>query len=150
MRYLLFILTAGVFIACNSTDKNAASLGKEKNDSLVRKAMEDTTSYTTIEWLDSTRISLGKITEGQVIEVSWRFKNTGTQPLVIQNVTASCGCTIAEKPEQPVAPGGTDVIKAKFNSEGQHIGHVEKTVTVQANTKGGTAHYLSFNGEINK
>ena len=150
MKYLFSVLVVGAFIACNSADKPAANISKEKNDSLVKKVMEDTASYTSIKWLDSTRISLGKITEGQTVEVSWRFENTGNKPLVIQGVTASCGCTIAEKPEQPVAPGATDLIKAKFNSEGQHIGHVEKAVTVQANTKGGTAHYLSFNAEINK
>src|SRR5688572_10483012 len=141
MKYLFFVLVAAAMIACNSADKAVANINKEKNDSLVQKAMEDTAGYTTIEWLDSIRTSLGKITEGQVVEVSWRFKNTGNKPLVIQGVTASCGCTIAEKPEQPVVPGGTDVIKAKFNSEGQHVGHVEKAVTVQANTKGSTAHY---------
>src|SRR5215203_4384371 len=107
MKYLFFILVAGAFIVCNSADKPAANVSKDKNDSVVKKAMEDTASYTSIEWLDSIRISLGKITEGQVVEVTWRFKNTGNKPLVIQNVTASCGCTIAEKPEQPVAPGET-------------------------------------------
>ena len=150
MRYLLFILIAGVFVACNSSDKSASTLTKEKSDSVAQNAMEDTAGYTTIEWLDSMNTSLGKITEGQVVEVSWRFKNSGNKPLVIQNVKESCGCTIAAKPEQPIAPGETDVIKAKFDSHNQHPGYVRKDVTVRANTKGSTQHTLSFTAEINK
>ena len=112
--------------------------------------MEDTSSYTNIEWLDSIHTDLGKISEGQAIEISWRFKNTGNKPLVIQNVQAGCGCTIADKPKQPVAPGENGVIKAKFNSAGQGAGHVQKTVTVLANTKGNVNHNLSFSADISK
>ena len=157
MKFLFFILTASAFIACNNADQPSAGVDQHKKDSLftikdsmAQIAMNDTTSYTTIEWLDPIQTDLGKITEGQQVEVSWRFKNSGSKPLIIQNVSATCGCTVAERPEAPVAPGESSVIKAKFNSEGQHIGHVEKTVMVQANTKGTTTHTLRFSAEINK
>ena len=117
---------------------------------MAQEALKDTASYTTIEWVDSVHTDLGKISEGQSIEISWQFKNTGTKPLIIQNVTAGCGCTIAEKPEQPVSPGENGVIKAKFNSAGQGAGHVQKSVTVIANTKGNVNHALSFSADISK
>ena len=149
MKYLFFILVTGFLIACNGTDK-AASLSQQKNDSLAEAAMKDSANYTTIEWIDSVHTDLGKITEGQEVEVSWHFKNTGNKPLIIQAVRPGCGCTIADKPMEPIAPGETSMIKAKFNSEGQHLGVVNKQVTVLANTRGGTSHILSFSADINK
>ncbi len=108
----------------------------------------DSTKFTTIEWLDATKQELGTITEGQTPEITWRFKNTGDQPLVIENASASCGCTIAEKPEQPVMPGEESVIKAKFNSEGKP-GPNNKQVFVTANTKGTKQHELHFIVTVN-
>ena len=35
--------------------------------------------------------------------------NTGTDPLVIQNVVASCGCTTPEWTRQPIPAGGTPI-----------------------------------------
>jgi hypothetical protein len=74
----------------------------------------------------------GKVAEGEIVEFSYRFKNTGSQPLVISNASASCGCTVPEKPEAPVKSGETGFIKVKFNSEGR-VGVAHKTVTVQSN-----------------
>ena len=71
--------------------------------------------------------------EGENLNVSFRFKNTGNKPLVISNVSASCGCTVPETPKKPYAPGETGVIKASFNSTGKP-GTQSKQVTVYANT----------------
>ena len=151
MKYLFFSFLAVAFIACTGSDKHGtSSVHGHSNDSMAQEALKDTASYTTIEWVDSVHTDLGKISEGQSIEISWQFKNTGTKPLIIQNVTAGCGCTIAEKPEQPVSPGENGVIKAKFNSAGQGAGHVQKSVTVIANTKGNVNHALSFSADISK
>src|SRR4051794_35898793 len=90
--------------ACESNDKKIVKLSPE-DSARVASAMNDSANYTTIQWLDSTYLDLGKQPEGKAVEMSYRFKNTGKKSLVIQNVTAQCGCTIPEKPEKPVAPG---------------------------------------------
>lgn len=86
---------------------------------------------TAVQIIDSV-FDFGKVAEGEVVEYSYRFKNIGTQPLIISNATASCGCTVPEKPEAPVKPGETGFIKVKFNSEGR-AGMAHKTVTVTSN-----------------
>lgn len=101
---------------------------------------------TTIQWIDSAK-DMGQINEGQVVDISYRFKNTGTKPLVIKNVTVSCGCTVAEKPEQPVAPGKEGIIKASFNSSGKP-GRNAKSIFVYANTEGSEEHKLEFSVEV--
>ena len=132
MKNLLFILIATGLFACQSADKKTAkSLTQQEKDN----ATKDSASFTTVQWLDSTFKDLGKVKEGQVVEVSYRFKNTGDKNLVIANVTASCGCTVPEKPEKPYAPGEEGVINAKFDSKGRPKGEARKEVYVTANTR---------------
>jgi hypothetical protein len=148
MKYLFLFFVAGIIISCTGTDK-PSSKDQATQDSLNRVAMADSNNYTTIEWLDSTTQSLGKIKEGSIVEISWKFKNTGNKPLIIAEAHGTCGCTIADKPKEPVTPGQEGVIKAKFNSQGQ-APNVTKTVSVDANTKPEKHHSLTFTAQITK
>jgi hypothetical protein len=78
--------------------------------------------------------------------VSFRFKNTGNKPLIISRVWAQCGCTVAETPQKPYAPGETGVIKAAFNSTGKP-GLNSKEVYMSANTNPSTS-TLVFRVEV--
>lgn len=70
-----------------------------------QKVLNDTSNFTSIEWLDPMVQNLGKLVKDQSIEVSFRFKNSGSKILLIESVTAQCGCTIPEKPEKPFCTG---------------------------------------------
>ncbi|MHA4807631.1 DUF1573 domain-containing protein [Flavitalea flava] len=144
MRYLFScFLAAALLSGCKNKDKSGAipSIG----DKAVQR---DSTQLTTIQWLDSVK-DFGKISEGQKLEVSFRFKNTGDKPLVIERVQPSCGCTVAEQSKEPVAPGQEGLIKATFNSEGK-TGVNHKTLNVFANTKETQNHSLVFTVEVEK
>jgi hypothetical protein len=145
-RFIIICLATFSILACKTNDKKAGGTGTTSGESAL--AVNDTANFTTIEWLDSTTKNLGKLTKDREIEISYRFKNTGTKNLVIENVSASCGCTIPEKPEKPFAPGEEGVIKAKFNGSGH--GTISKQVNVIANTKPQKEHSLIFTGEINE
>jgi hypothetical protein len=86
---------------------------------------------TTVQMIDSV-YNFGKVTDGEKVEYSFRFKNTGKNPLIVSNATASCGCTVPEKPDEPIKPGETGFIKVVFNSQGR-VGNVHKEVTVTSN-----------------
>jgi hypothetical protein len=60
--------------------------------------------------------NFGKIKQGVPVTYNFEFSNTGDVPLVIENATASCGCTTPEWPQQPVMKGKSDKIKAGFNA----------------------------------
>ncbi|MCH7409600.1 DUF1573 domain-containing protein [Belliella sp. DSM 111904] len=75
----------------------------------------------------------GTIAEGKVIEHVFNFVNEGEVPLVISNVTASCGCTTPDYTKTPVKPGESGFVKVEFNSAGKP-GTQAPTVTIQANT----------------
>ena len=150
MKYfILLFTTAAVFASCAGSD-STANQGKQDSAKRAQKmnAVDDTANYTSIQWIDSTFQDLGKVKKGTVAEVSWRLKNTGTKPLVIAQVTPGCGCTVADKPEEPIMPGGQSVIKAKFNSAGQSNGEHRKYISVLANTKNTTNYQLQFKVDV--
>ena len=138
---LLFALLTG----CGGRNANNPGISASSAQFL---AMRDTARFTTIQWLDSSR-DYGKIPEGQKLDVSFRFRNTGSTPLVIGQVQPSCGCTVAEAPREPIAPGGEGIIKASFNSDGR-AGINHKSLLVTANTKGTQNFSLQFVVEVLK
>lgn len=146
MIRIIFIFSAIIsFTACQNTDKKKSSeTPAEKSE----KIKNDSLYLTSIQWLDSTFLDLGKVKKGKAVEVSFRFKNTGDKQLVIADVTAGCGCTIPEKPQQPFAPGEEGVIKAAFESKNQSVGPHQKPVYVTANTSSPNPIQLNFKVEI--
>ena len=132
--FLLYFILTTAFFSCVNADKPAT---------VNEVALKDSANFTTIQWLDSTNKNFGKIAEGQKLEVAFHFKNSGDKPLVIARVQPSCGCTVAEQPTEPVAPGKEGNIKAVFDSE-NHTGVNHKTLYVYANTKGTQANELQF------
>jgi Protein of unknown function (DUF1573) len=143
MRVVIFVLIMGSFlISCRENDsqkKGIASMQIPKDSSL----------FTKITWLDSTERDFGSIPEGQKLEVSYRFKNSGTKPLIIARVQPSCGCTVADQPEEPILPGKEGVIKASFNSEGR-VGVNHKILYVVANTLGTQSNEVQFKVLVQK
>jgi hypothetical protein len=57
-----------------------------------------------------------KIKQGVPVTFNFEFKNISDKPVVVENASASCGCTVPEKPEKPIAPGETGKIKVQFNA----------------------------------
>jgi hypothetical protein len=149
MKKLLFLgILAGSLATCKSTDKKAEKPAMAMTKEEMTKLASDSTKMTSIQWIDSTTRSLGVLEQGKEVEVTFRFKNTGDNLLIVENVSASCGCTIPEKPEQPFAPGEEGIIKAKFNGSGEGV--ISKHVTVIANTKPVKEHSLTFTGDVQK
>lgn len=76
----------------------------------------------------------GNVTQGEVVEYSFKFTNTGNKDLLIQKAEASCGCTVPEWPKEPIKPGESSYMKVKFDSNGRPEGYTEKELFIQANT----------------
>lgn len=143
MKYLfLLALIAAVVAGCEETDatSNTASTAEPGGSGKEEP--------TTIQWIDSVQ-NYGRITEGQQLEVSFRFRNTGNKPLIIKSVQPACGCTAAAPPDKPILPGEEGVINATFNSQGR-IGTNSKDIMVKANTMGSEDHKLHFDVEVVK
>lgn len=148
MKQVFFIFCCSIAIAsCNQADTKAVA---NNTDSTTAATTSDTAFTTSIQWIDSTFQDIGKVKEGQTVEVTYRFKNVGDKPLVVSNVRAGCGCTVADKPEEPVAPGQQSQIKAVFNSKGQSVGEHRKDVYMASNVMPDNNQTLTFRVEVIK
>lgn len=90
-----------------------------------------------ITWEDNA-FDFGEIVAGEKVEHTFKFSNTGNEPLVITNVQVTCGCTTPKGwPRDPIAPGKKAELVVQFNSAGK-IGRQNKVVTVISNAVEGT------------
>lgn len=141
---MLMAAAALSFGSCGDSD--SGSTGQDAASAIQATPVPIEQSLTTIAWNETSK-NLGKVTEGQQIEVVFKFVNSGSKPLIIQNVSASCGCTVPERPNEPIMPGKEGYIKGVFNSKG-FPGVNHKTIFVDANTEGNTRHNLEFTIDV--
>jgi hypothetical protein len=89
---------------------------------------------TTTAKFDELSYDWGTIDEGKKMEHIFKFKNTGSNDMIISDAHGSCGCTVPEWPKEPIKPGKSSQIKVIFDSKGK-AGDQSKSVTITANTE---------------
>lgn len=136
----IIIFTAFAFMACS----NNAQQTEESN--VHQSAVEDSSSSvetptSEIIEVDAPIISLandiydfGEVKEGEKVKHVYEFTNTGKSPLIIANVSASCGCTTPEYSQHPINPGEKGSVTVVFDSQNQ-VGMQQKIITVLSNAE---------------
>lgn len=151
------ILSAALFSALISCDNSSSSIkavegeirsGVSSNsktdaelDAIIKEAQveekqrqQKIKESVTMMQFDKLKHDFGDVESGSENTTRFKVTNTGKRPLIIEDVSASCGCTLPEKPEQPIAPGESDNITVTFKSKPGQKNEIKKTVTVTANT----------------
>jgi hypothetical protein len=78
---------------------------------------------------ESETIDLGKVKQGVPATATFVVKNTGTEPLIIEQANPTCGCTMGDYTKAPIAPGKTGTITATYNAAAAN--HFDKHLTVK-------------------
>jgi hypothetical protein len=78
----------------------------------------------------------GTINQGDKVNYTFSYTNTGKKDLIITNATGSCGCTVPEYSKVPLKPGKSAKMKVSFDSTGK-TGEQSKTVSIMANVPNG-------------
>ncbi len=107
MRQLIFTCLALFFIGCGPT-RPTTNIGGAVFD----------ISAETLEAKADTLVNVGALRSGEVIRYDARLRNVGTEPLVITDITTSCGCTSVEYDTKPIPPGGEGAFSLRFDSRG--------------------------------
>lgn len=87
---------------------------------------------TSVKFAQSSH-NFGEIEQDSKHTYVFKFTNTGSEPLIIENAAGSCGCTVPTYPKEPIAPGKTGEIEVVY-SPGKQEGEQTKTVSITANT----------------
>jgi hypothetical protein len=95
--------------------------------------------------LEKTEIDYGNIAQNSDGVRMFKFKNTGTEPLIVKNAQGSCGCTVPKWPDQPIKPGQTASIEVKYATD--RLGSFTKSITVETNEKT-LKHVLTIKGNV--
>ena len=74
----------------------------------------------------------GQITQGDNGDAVFQFQNVGSEPLLLSNVSASCGCTVPYWTREPIMPGERGSITVRYNTN--IVGHIGRAVTVHSNS----------------
>lgn len=96
-----------------------------------------------ITWEKSVH-DFGDVAQGDKVEHTFKFKNAGSEPLIITNVQVTCGCTTPKGwARDPIAPGQSSEITIAFNSLGK-FGKQTKVVTIVSNAINQEGGQISF------
>jgi len=85
-------------------------------------------AFAQLKW-DTMEQSLKSKPGDREVVATYRFTNTGTTPITIDNVHTSCGCTTAALTKNEYAPGESGEIVARMDI-GSRTGHQEKSILV--------------------
>lgn len=96
---------------------------------------------------EKTEHNFGTIQEEiGAVTTQFEFTNTGKSPLIIQRVSASCGCTTPSYTREPVLPGKKGTISAKYSTTARP-GTFNKSITVYTNVPD-TVYVLRIKGNV--
>lgn len=95
---------------------------------------------------ETLEINYGDIAKGANGVREFKFKNTSDAPLIIENATGSCGCTVPDYPREPIMPGETKSVRVRYDT--QRVGPFTKYVTLTTNAKDNTSIRLTIRGNV--
>ncbi|EJF10509.1 MULTISPECIES: DUF1573 domain-containing protein [Pontibacter] len=148
-KNFLFALALGAAMTVTSCDQNntteAEATAAETtataeqpqqidNPNVVPTSQTTSTENAAVMTFEESEYDFGTIKQGEVVEHTFTFTNTGKTPLVIESASASCGCTAPDWTKDPVAPGQKGEVKVRFDSNNK-AGQQAPTVTIRANTE---------------
>ena len=116
----------------DTSKNNIEKIIEERQKQKAEKKIPADGKYPVITFKE-TEFDFGDIKQGDKVEHTFEFTNTGEADLLISTARASCGCTVPEFTEEAVKPGKSGKIKVTFNSAGKK-GPTTKTITVVCNT----------------
>jgi len=79
--------------------------------------------------LNTETFDFGKVKQNTPPTATITVTNIGNEPLIIEQATPSCGCTVSDYTKAPIAPGKTGTITATYNAAA--VGPINKTLTVK-------------------
>jgi hypothetical protein len=132
-KVILPIAIIAILSSCGETTEHETVNTTLINNPITASDVEvDEAEMPFFEFVEEIK-EFGEITQGEVVSMTFRFRNVGKKDLIISSATGSCGCTVPEWPQEPIKPGAEGKIDVTFDSNGKQ-GMQNKTSTLVANT----------------
>lgn len=79
-----------------------------------------------------TMHDFGTVNEGLIVDYTFKFKNNGKGVLEVNNVSTSCGCTIASISSKKIDPGKEGTLRVELDTKNRE-GKMNRNITIQSN-----------------
>lgn len=161
LRKIFYLFVVGALLAsCQSASNDVRDAARQNiaNNNAVQPAnpaaattpaqpatTQPTGPMTTMTFAE-TDFNFGTVLEGEKVSHTYKFTNTGNEPLILSNAQGSCGCTVPKWPREPIPPGESADIVVEFNSQGKR-GTRNQKVTITANTNPPQS-FIYLKGEV--
>lgn len=96
---------------------------------------------------ETQQIAFGRIPDTDSVDAIFKFTNKGNRPLILGNMHATCGCTLAELDKKEYAPGESGKIKVAYNPRNKH-GAQSQSVTIETNDPRNPRIMLSITADV--
>ena len=132
INFLIVTILSLGFLSCNnnSTEKSEISTDLIENP-ITASGKSDMKDLPIIKFEKETH-DFGLILQGERVSYTFKFKNIGNKNLIVNDASASCGCTVPKFSRKPIAPGDSGEIEVIFDSN-RRSGKQLKSVTVWTN-----------------
>lgn len=90
-----------------------------------------TAALSKVVWLGPTTYEMGDLIRHEPATYQFEYRNVSDAPLLIDNVRTSCGCTVPDWGEEPVAPDSTGLISVTYDA--RDVGYFKKKIKVYFN-----------------
>ncbi|GAC1368854.1 MAG: hypothetical protein NVS3B25_01370 [Hymenobacter sp.] len=148
MKYPILLAATLLLAACNRDKNEVGTEGMNAaataaSDAVANPTIDNPNVVSENEALNpnapvmkftEAEFDFGDIPADAKVHHTFAFTNAGKAPLLIEDATASCGCTTPSWTKEPVAPGAKGTLEVQFDSHGKH-GIISKQVAVRANTQ---------------
>ncbi len=149
---LMALMTAGFFCQDLHAQAKEEQHQTRKERKAEAKAIADSLEKLEAAIVDGVEMTFkftdhnfGTMDSGSDISYDFEFVNTGKNPLIISNVSTSCGCTTPFYSREPVPSKGRGKITVKYDSA--RIGSFSKSITVYSNAENSPV-VLSIKGTV--
>lgn len=82
--------------------------------------------------VEPTSFDFGKAVPNRTLQKEFSIRNFGSEDLVIESVSTTCGCTAALMDSKLVKPGGTTPLRVSLETR-NYSGRVVRSVMVRSN-----------------
>jgi len=132
LKSLFCVLLSLTLIVSSSSAKKLEAASSAKPETKVET--DDTAkaqSNARVEFLNPVQ-DFGQVSPKSVHEFEYKFKNVGTEKLIVSHVQSTCGCTVPALAKKEYAPGEEGAIKVKYTSPSRE-GSTTKKVYFHSN-----------------
>ncbi len=82
--------------------------------------------------VEPASFDFGRAVQNKTLQKEFSIRNFGSADLVIENVSTTCGCTVAEGYAKQIKPGGSTPLRVSLETR-TYTGKVERKVLIRSN-----------------